>query len=127
MSHTFLGSRLCKTLDLGTHGNLFGGRMMEWADEEAAVFAHKYTKEPRMVTKMIGQVMFLKPVKEGQVISFFISDAKIRNTSVSFTLEARVDNDPVFTGTQFVFVALDKNGKKKQITEGKWVLDNYER
>jgi len=101
--------------------------MMEWADEEASVFAHKHTKEPRMVTKMIGQVMFLRPVKEGQIVSFFVSEVKIGNTSVSFNLEARIEGDPVFTGTQFVFVSLDDEGNKKLITKNRWIFDNYER
>lgn len=35
----FLGSRLVKELDLGVGGNLYGGRMLDFTAEQAAIHA----------------------------------------------------------------------------------------
>ena len=108
------------TKDVGMNGNLFGGFMLAWVDEAAAIFAHKRTREPRMVTMKFGEMIFKKPVKVGDIIDFDCDHEEIKETSISFIIAAIVNGITVFE-TDCVFVAVDENGKKKHIEhpEGK--------
>jgi len=113
----FIGSHICKRMDIGVNRNLFGGRMMEWADEMAAIAAHKFTAEINLVTAKIGETVFLRPVNEKDLINFYVSEPVIGNTSIRFDLTVEIMDGPsVLKSTEFVFVAVDENGKKKPIT-----------
>ena len=55
-----------KPQDLNPNRSLFGGRLLEWIDEEAALYAIIQLENPRTVTKYISEVMqwegeFAKP------------------------------------------------------------------
>ena len=56
-------TKICMALDLGVHGNLFGGSMMSFLDEAAAAYSCQICDTPRMVTKKIEEVVFECPVK----------------------------------------------------------------
>lgn len=107
-------SKMCMLKDLGMNGRLFGGNMLAWADEAAAIFAHKITREPHMVTLKFGEIVFKKPVMAGDIIEFWCTDEKVGNTSVTFNLKSFVLGESVFE-TSCVFVAVDKHGNKKKI------------
>ena len=50
----FLTRKLVKPKDLNANNTLFGGRCLEWVDEEAAIYAAIETRHPRVVTKSIS-------------------------------------------------------------------------
>ena len=58
-------THICKTLDLGVSGNLFGGQLMYWLDEAASVYAIWATGEKRVVTRRISEAFFNKPIHAG--------------------------------------------------------------
>lgn len=107
-------SNICKTKDIGTYGNLFGGVMLAWVDEAAGIYAMKKTGEKRMVTLRFGEVLFRKPVKVGDIVEFYCGDEKVGNSSFSFDIKAVVDGNDVFS-TDCTFVAVDAKGKPKTI------------
>lgn len=107
-------SKMCMAKDVGMNGNLFGGNMLAWMDEAAAIFAHQITGEKRMVTKKFGEIVFVKPVKVGDIISFDCSHEQIGTSSIEFMIEADVNGTYVFF-TNAVFVAVDENGVRKAI------------
>lgn len=109
-------------LDIGVHGNLFGGNMMSFLDEAAAAYASQICDTPRMVTKKIEEVVFENPVKVGNIIKIYGEVDKIGTTSITVKLEARKHN--VYTGqqklvcsTKMVFVRIDDEGSPVPISE----------
>lgn len=67
-----------------------------------------------MVTKKLGEIVFMKPVKVGDIVHFECGHEKIGKTGVEFMIEADVGGSYVFYTTA-VFVAIDENGNKKEI------------
>ena len=59
-----ISTHLVKKSDLGTHANLFGGKLLAWLDAGAAAFAMEVCDTPRMVTVKIDECIFKKPAKE---------------------------------------------------------------
>jgi acyl-CoA thioesterase YciA len=111
---TKITSKLCMVKDLGVNGNLFGGFLCQWVDEAAAIHAHQFTGEKRMVTLKFNDMTFKKSIKEGEIIEFYAGKDKIGNTSHTFEIIAMVKDVLVFE-TTCVFVAVDKNGNKQKI------------
>ncbi len=111
-----ISTHVCKTSDVGVHGNLFGGLMMAWLDEAGAVFAAQVCCTPRMVTKSVSRVIFEKPVRPGQIIKIYGDVVIIGNSSITIKLEAR--RHSVVNGSQkkvccleMVFVRIDGDGE----------------
>lgn len=111
---TFVGSRICMQKDLGLNGNLFGGNMLAWADEMAAIFARKATGERYLVTFKFGEILFRYPVREGDLVDFYCHTRESRHSSISFDISAEIGDKMVFS-TNCIFVAVDKDGNKKNI------------
>lgn len=103
------------TKDLGLNGNLFGGNMMAWADEAAAVYARTQCKYDWMVTRHIDEIDFTKAVKAGTLLRFYGSNDRLGETSVKFTLTVMDSNDEIYFRTKFVFVAVDAEGKRTKL------------
>jgi acyl-CoA thioesterase YciA len=115
-------TKICMALDLGVHGNLFGGSMMSFLDEAAAAYACQICDTPRMVTKKIEEVVFECPVKVGNIIKIYGEVDSIGKSSITLKLEARKHN--VYTGqqklvcsTKMVFVRIDDEGQPVPISE----------
>jgi acyl-CoA thioesterase YciA len=111
-----------KKMDLGFHGNLFGGKCLSWVDAAGAALAMEVCDTPRMVTVKIDECIFRKPAKEGQLLKIYGKVAKIGTTSIALYLEARAHN--VYSGTQSVilstnitFVRIDEGGEPVPISE----------
>ena len=115
----FAGSRICMQKDLGINGNLFGGNMLAWMDESAAIFARQMTGEKYVVTLRFGEILFKHPVKEGDMVSFKCSVTKRGKTSISFKIQASTNENPVFE-TDCTFVAVDSSGNKREISRLGW-------
>ncbi len=121
MSRTMerVASRMCMQKDVGINGNLFGGTMMAWMDEACAVHAKEETMERFVVTMHFGEMVFHKPVREGDVVAFYCGKDVRGKTSLTFSVEARVEGMPVLT-TDCTFVVVDEKGAKKGI-DWEWV------
>ena len=111
-----------KKMDLGFHGNLFGGKCLAWIDAAGASLAMEVCDTPRMVTVKIDECIFKKPAKEGQLLKIYGKVANIGTTSITLYLEARAHN--VYSGTQSVilstnitFVRIDEGGEPVPISE----------
>ena len=108
-------TKICMAFDLGVHGNYFGGNMMSLLDESAAAYACQICDSAKMVTKKIEEVIFLSPVKVGNLIKIYASVDKFGNTSVTLNLEARKHNvhtglQEIVTHTNIKFVRIDEEG-----------------
>jgi len=119
-----ISTHVVKTLDLGVHGNLFGGIMLSWADEAGAAYASEVARTTMLVTVSFGSVEFKRPVKLGRIVKIYGSTTKIGTSSISIKLESRSFN--TFTGketvvfsTDAVFVRIDDEGSPIPIDKTK--------
>ena len=104
---------ICMTKDIGTGGNLFGGVMLAWMDEAAAIYASS-TTGMRMVTLKYSEIVFRRPVRVGDLVEFYAGNPRVGRTSFTFDLEGRVRNEVVFH-TSAIFVAIDEDGRPMPI------------
>ncbi|MDP8205181.1 MAG: hotdog domain-containing protein [Candidatus Electryonea clarkiae] len=110
-------SKMCMTRDVGTHGNLFGGNMLGWMDEAAAIYARKQTGANHVVTVKFTEVIFKYVVKVGEIVEFSVSNSRIGNTSITFDLEGYV-GETMVVRTEATFVAVDEQGRPTVIRRG---------
>ena len=125
-----ISTHVCKGQNIGVHGNLFGGVMLSWLDEAAAVFCAQVCGTPRMVTKCISEVVFNKPVRPGQIIKIYGDVKRIGSSSITVLLEAR--RHSVVNGSQksvcnveMTFVRIDGDGEPVPILNVKKQYKDY--
>lgn len=101
-----------KPEDLNQHGALFGGRLLQWVDEEAAIIAVAQLGRIDVVTRHMSAIDFVSRADRGDLLELTYRVSRIGRTSI--TLSCRVDNAvtgaEVLTLEQIVFVAVDENG-----------------
>jgi acyl-CoA thioesterase YciA len=110
-----ISTHICKGSEIGVHNNMFGGSLMATLDESAGAFTSQLCDTPRMVTKKVEEIVFMEPVKVGNILKIYGEPVKIGTTSVTVALEVRKHN--VYTGvqkvvcsTKMVFVKIDEEG-----------------
>ncbi|MER3375064.1 MAG: hotdog domain-containing protein, partial [Allomuricauda sp.] len=61
-----------KPEDLNPNQTLFGGRLLQWIDEEAALYAIIQLDNTHIVTKFISEINFISAPKQGDIIEIGI-------------------------------------------------------
>jgi acyl-CoA hydrolase len=107
--------KLIKPADLNPRGTLFGGRLLEWIDEEAAIFAICQLGSPNIVTKAMSEINFVTTGKLGDVVEFGMELVSVGVTSITLTCDVRnkQTKQSIIKIDKIVFVLLDENGKPK--------------
>tara|TARA_R100000008_G_scaffold84757_1_gene73004 strand:+ start:1483 stop:1989 length:507 start_codon:yes stop_codon:yes gene_type:complete len=121
--------RWLKSEDLNAMGSLFGGRLLEWIDEEAFIFAYCQLGSTNVVTKYISEIEFKSSARLGDVIEFGTDIVKFGKTSITLKIHVRNKRNKktIVTVDKIVFVALDASGKpvrhniNKFSPEGRWI------
>lgn len=120
-------------------GNIFGGQLMAWIDQAAAICAFRHARK-LCVTASIDAVDFISPVRIGDIV---ILEANLNYTGrtsmevgVMVTAENPLTGEKNKTTTAYLtFVALDEAGKPSQVPEivpetaeeKKWFVDAEQR
>ena len=117
-----LSTHPVKKLDLGFHGNLFGGKLLSWLDAAVAAYAMEKCHSQNMITIAMDQCVFKKPAKEKQLVKIYAEMSKVGNTSANFKVEARAYNvfrgdEVVLLATNMTFVRVDEEGVPIPISE----------
>ncbi|WP_416442174.1 acyl-CoA thioesterase [Leeuwenhoekiella sp. A16] len=104
-----------KPQDLNPNRTLFGGRLLEWIDEEAALYAIIQLENPKTVTKYISEIDFKSSAKEGDIIEIGLDPVKFGNASITLKCEVRnkMTRETIITIDKIVMVGLDEQGKAK--------------
>lgn len=104
-----------KPEDLNPNNTLFGGRLLAWIDEEAALYAIIQLENPRVVTKHISEINFMTSAKQGDIIELGLDVVKFGNTSLTLRCEARnkMTRETILTIDSITMVNLDELGKPK--------------
>ena len=71
-----------KPEDLNPNGTLFGGRLLQWVDEEAALYSIVQLENPHIVTKFISEINFMSSAKEGDVVELGIDGLGVSRQEV---------------------------------------------
>lgn len=112
--------------DTNWNGDIFGGWIMSQMDIAGGIMVIAITRG-RAATVAVDAMKFIKPVKVGDVVCCYGKVMKIGNTSVTIRLEVWVkpriwgvnpDTEHDFfkvTEASFTYVAIDDNGRKRQI------------
>ena len=102
-----------KPEDLNPNGTLFGGRLLEWIDEEAALYTIVQLDNPHIVTKFITEIDFKSSAREGDIIEIGIDVVKFGTASITLRCEVRnmKTRDAIITIEKIVMVNLNKDGQ----------------
>lgn len=105
--------KIIKPGDLNPRRTLFGGRVLEWADEEAAIFAICQLGSPNVVTKSMSEINFVSTAKSGDIIEFGMDLVSVGNTSITIACDVRnkITKQSIVKIDKIVFVLLDDDGK----------------
>jgi len=116
----FLSRRLVMPNDLNYANSLFGGRALEWIDEEAAIYAICQLETNCLVTKHIGEISFESAALQGDVVEFGLATKKVGTTSITITCLVRnkITKKTICLADDIVFVQVDSQ-TRKPIPHGK--------
>ena len=104
-----------KPEDLNPNETLFGGRLLEWIDEEAALYAIIQLENSKIVTKYISEIDFKSSARKGDVIEIGIEVVKFGKASLTLACEVRnkMTRETIIAISNIVMVNLDEKGKPK--------------
>ena len=104
-----------KPEDLNPNGTLFGGRLLEWIDEEAALYTIIQLENSRIVTKYISEINFMSSAKQGDIVELGIEVSNFGRSSLSLKCEARnkMTRETILTVDNIIMVNLGEDGKPK--------------
>jgi acyl-CoA thioesterase YciA len=105
--------------DMNGNGDIFGGWVLSQMDVAGGALAGRVAKG-RVATVAITAMTFVQPIKVGDLVSIYGDVTRIGRTSITITLETvvqrRLDPTPIqVTKGTFVFVAIDEDGKPRQL------------
>jgi len=104
-----------KPEDLNPNGTLFGGRLLEWIDEEAALYTVVQLENQQVVTKFITEIDFKSSAREGDIIEIGIEATAFGKASLTLRCKVRnmMTKELIITIEKIVMVNMDVNGKPK--------------
>ncbi len=114
-SMNFHTRKWVKPEDLNPNQTLFGGRLLQWIDEEAALYAIIQLGNTHIVTKFISEINFISAPKQGDIIEIGIVATEFGRSSITLRCEVRnkMTRDPILSIEKLIFVNLDEQGKPK--------------
>ncbi len=100
--------------DLNYAHSLFGGRALQWIDEEAAIYAICQLESNCLVTKHIGEISFEAPAMQGDIVEFGLETKKVGKSSITITCLVRnkVTKKTICLADDIVFVKVDPQSRQ---------------
>lgn len=102
-----------KPEDLNANASLFGGRLLQWIDEEAALYTIVQLENKRVVTKYMSDINFVSSASQGDIIEIGIEIVKFGNTSLTLRCEVRnmMSRDTIISIDKIIMVSVDEYSK----------------
>lgn len=110
----YFSRRAVKPADLNSAYRLFGGTLLAWIDEEAAIYAHcKMGPGMTLVTKYMSEIDFVSSAVCGDILEFGLGLENVGTTSLTVRCQVRnkVSHQVIIVVDRIVFVCVDKDGK----------------
>lgn|SRR5690554_3319721 len=113
MKIKFSTRKWVKPEDLNPNNTLFGGRLLQWIDEEAALYAMIQLENKKITTKFISEIDFVSSAEQGDIVELGIGVEKFGTTSITLSCMARnkMTHKTILTIDKIIMVNLDENGK----------------
>lgn len=110
---TFRTRKWVRPEDLNANGTLFGGSLLKWIDEEAAIYAIVQLGNYRAVTKLFSEVVFEASAVQGDLIEIGLTATHFGRTSLTMRAVARnmITRKRILSIEKIVFVSLDEDGQ----------------
>ena len=104
-----------KPEDLNPNGTLFGGKLLAWIDEEAALYSIIQLENPKTVTKYMSEIDFQSSAKQGDIVEIGIEVVKFGSASLTLKCEVRnkMTRQSIIKIDKIVMVSLDEDGNPK--------------
>jgi acyl-CoA thioesterase YciA len=120
-----------KPEDLNPNGTLFGGQLLAWIDEEAALYTIIQVENSKIVTKYMSEINFMSSAKKGDIVEIGMEVIKFGRSSITMKCEARnkMTRETILTVDHIIMVNLGEDGKPKPHgkTEIEFVKDRLDR
>lgn len=102
-----------KPEDLNANETLFGGKLLAWIDEEAAIYSIIQLENKRVVTKYVSEINFMSSAQKGDVIEIGIEVVTFGKTSLTLNCEVRnkMTRETIITVDNIIMVNLGEDGK----------------
>lgn len=102
-----------KPEDLNPNRSLFGGRLLAWIDEEAALYSVVQLENPHVVTKYMSEINFMSSAKQGDIVEIGIDVVKFGKTSLVLRCEVRnmMTRETIISVENITMVNLDEHGR----------------
>lgn len=102
-----------KPEDLNPNRSLFGGKLLAWIDEEAALYSVVQLENPHVVTKYMSEINFMSSAKQGDIVEIGIDVVKFGKSSLILRCEVRnmMTRETIITVENITMVNLDEKGK----------------
>lgn len=102
-----------KPEDLNANGSLFGGKLLSWIDEEAALYTIIQFENNRVVTKYMSEINFMSSAKQGDIVEIGMDVIKFGKTSIVLKCEVRnkMTHETIITIDNITMVNLGSEGK----------------
>jgi acyl-CoA thioesterase YciA len=106
--------------DCNANGDIFGGWVMAQVDLAGSVLPARRA-QGRMATVAVNEFIFKQPVRIGDLLSFYSEITRVGRTSITVSVEVyaeRMRSQGAYTKVteaQLTYVAIDENGKPRQL------------
>ncbi|AWM15025.1 acyl-CoA thioesterase [Flavobacterium sediminis] len=102
-----------KPEDLNANGTLFGGTLLAWIDEEAALYSIIQLENSKVVTKYMSEINFMSSANQGDIVEIGIEVVKFGRTSLVLKSEVRnkMTRETIITIDNIIMVNLGSDGK----------------
>lgn len=109
----FFSRKIVKPQDMNAHGTLFGGQVLAWIDEEAAIYAACQLGKGNLVTKFMTEIDFVSSAQLGDIIEIGMETVRFGRTSITVKCVVRhkFSLNVIIKIDEIVFVNLDENGR----------------
>ena len=107
--------KLIKPEDLNAGNTLYGGQLLKFVDEEAAIYAMCQLGTKNIVTKLVSTIDFVAPARQKEIIEIGVEAKKFGTTSIALHVVVRnKETEAVICDIEnMVFVSVDEAGVKK--------------
>lgn len=109
----FFTRKLVKPEDLNASRSLFGGTLLGWIDEEAAIYVMCQLGKQSIVTKFMSEIDFVSTAREGDIIEIGMETIEFGRTSITIRCLVRnkFTKETIIRIDKIVFVHINKEGR----------------
>lgn len=104
-----------KPENLNANKTLFGGKLLAWIDEEAALYAIIQLENQKVVTKYMSEINFMSSAVQGDIVEIGMDVVRFGGSSLVLKCEVRnkMTRETIITVENIVMVNLGEDGKPK--------------